>query len=56
MRYGWKRTGMPSLRSPKRSLAAEYYAFNTDHGDAETEDYETAMREALLIAARTFSP
>jgi hypothetical protein len=36
-------------------VAAEYYAFETDHGDAETPQYEAAMREALLIAARTFS-
>jgi len=36
-------------------VAEEYYAFTTD-GDAETQDYEAAMREALLIAARTFSP
>jgi AcrR family transcriptional regulator len=36
-------------------VAAEYYAFDSDHGDAETPQYEAAMREALLIAARTFS-
>jgi AcrR family transcriptional regulator len=36
-------------------VAAEYYAFDTDHGDAETREYEAAMREALMIAARTFS-
>ena len=35
-------------------VAEEHYAFTTD-GDAETRDYEAAMREALLIAARTFS-
>jgi AcrR family transcriptional regulator len=36
-------------------VAAEYYAFDSDHRDAETPQYEAAMREALLIAARTFS-
>jgi hypothetical protein len=36
-------------------VAEEHYAFNTDHADAETRDYEAAMREALLIAERTFS-
>jgi AcrR family transcriptional regulator len=35
-------------------VAAEYYAFDRDHGDAETPQYEAAMREALLIAARSF--
>ncbi|MGW6279912.1 TetR/AcrR family transcriptional regulator [Kribbella sp. NPDC055071] len=36
-------------------VAAEYYAFNADHPDAETSDYEAAMRKALLIAERTFA-
>jgi AcrR family transcriptional regulator len=36
-------------------VAVEYYAFNTEHADAEKQDYEAAMREALLIAARSFS-
>jgi AcrR family transcriptional regulator len=36
-------------------VGVEYYAFTTDHGGAETRDYEAAMREALMIAARTFS-
>ena len=36
-------------------VAVEYYAFTTDHTGAETREYEAAMREALLIAARTFS-
>jgi AcrR family transcriptional regulator len=37
-------------------VAAEYYAFNTEHAGAETWDYEAAMRGALLIAERSFSP
>jgi AcrR family transcriptional regulator len=36
-------------------VGVEYYAFTTDHGDAETRDYEAAMRGALMIAARSFS-
>jgi AcrR family transcriptional regulator len=36
-------------------VGIEYYAFSTDHGGAETLDYEAAMRESLMIAARTFS-
>jgi AcrR family transcriptional regulator len=36
-------------------VAEEHYAFTTDHTGAETRDYEAAMREALQIAARSFS-
>jgi len=60
-----RRAGLPSpdlavtvqaaMLTTALRVAEEHYAFNTDHADADTRDFEAAMREALLIAARTFS-
>jgi hypothetical protein len=36
-------------------IAVEHCAFNTGRANAETQEHESVMREALLIAARTFS-
>lgn len=48
-------TVQAAMISTALRVGVEHYAFNTDHADAETPDYEVAMREALLIAARSFS-